>query len=79
MAARTTPQALVLREGSPWSARRVAAGLSIRRLSALSGISRADLSRIDQGRQIPTPDQAAKMLEAIQSASEPTNDPEVIR
>jgi len=68
MAARTTQQSLVLREGSPWSARRVAAGLSIRKLSDLSGINRGDLSRIDQGRQIPTPEQAALLLRAIDGA-----------
>lgn len=71
MAARTQPQALVLREGSAWSARRVAAGLSIRRLAGLTGISRGDLSRIDQGRQIPTPEQAALLLAAL--APEPEN------
>jgi transcriptional regulator with XRE-family HTH domain len=42
----------------------VEAGLSIRRLSALTGINRGELSRIDQGRQIPTPDQAAALIAA---------------
>ena len=69
MAARTTQQALTLHPGSPWNAHRRAVGMSIRRLAAVTGLDRGTLSRIDQGRQIPTPAEAEAMLAAFKEGT----------
>ncbi len=64
MAARINAQPLQERAGE-WNRLRVAAGLSIRDLAQASGLSRYTVSLIDQGRLIPSPQEAAAVLAAI--------------
>lgn len=48
-----------------WRALRSERGYSLRELQDATGINRGDLSKIERGRLIPTPGQAAAILEAL--------------
>jgi transcriptional regulator with XRE-family HTH domain len=52
-----------------WSKRRLAANLSITELANRSGVARSLVGLIDQGRLVPTPDQAAAILAALGEAA----------
>lgn len=60
------PQA-TLGPGSKWSDARSIMGVSIRELAELTGINRGDLSKIENGIQAPTPDQARRILFVVDS------------
>lgn len=57
------------RNETDWSRRRLAANLSITELSKRSGIARSLVGLIDQGRLVPSPDQAKAILDAIEAAA----------
>ncbi len=66
----TTPdarrgQAIGTRNETDWSRRRLAANLSITELAQRSGVARSLVGLIDQGRLVPTPDQAAAILAVL--------------
>jgi len=48
-----------------WSRRRIARGLTIRQLAAESGVPRSVVGLIDQGRMVPSPDEAAALLRVL--------------
>ncbi len=48
-----------------WSKRRVEANLSITELAKRSGVARSLVGLIDQGRLVPTPDQATAILAVL--------------
>lgn len=56
------PAPATLGPGSKWSDARRIMGVSIRELAELTGINRGDLSKIENGIQAPTPDQARPIL-----------------
>ena len=64
MAARIKPQPLVT-GGHAWGKERVRAGLSLRRLSELTGIARAYLSMAERGRLVPTGEEYRKVMAAL--------------
>lgn len=51
---------------SPWSLHRVAAGVSLRQVAAASGINKGMLSLLEQGRYVPSPQEAEAILRAIE-------------
>lgn len=53
------------RAPTTWTGLRAERGLSLRQLEARTGINRGTLSLIEAGRLIPTPDQAAAILEVL--------------
>ena len=57
------------RNETDWSRRRLRANLSITELSKRSGIARSLVGLIDQGRLVPTPDQAAAILRALEDVA----------
>lgn len=57
--------------GSAWGPERVSLGLSMRQLEELSGVDRAILSLVEQGRLIPTGAQYQAVMEALRRAREP--------
>lgn len=65
MAATKTPQQLKT-GGHAWGAMRVRVGISIRRLSEMTGIPRGYLSMAETGRLVPTGDEYAKVMDALQ-------------
>ena len=69
MAARIQAQPLTT-GGFLWGPRRVALGVSLRRLVLLSKVDKGTLSRCEAGRLIPTPDQYAAVVAALDAASE---------
>jgi transcriptional regulator with XRE-family HTH domain len=52
-----------------WRELRKATGLTIRQLEELTGINRGELSRIEGSRTCPTPEQARKLLAALDEAA----------
>ena len=62
------PRPVNVQRGNPWSEKRTAKGLSLRELETLTGIHRGTLSRIERG-LAPSPEQAAKLLLALQDAA----------
>ena len=50
-----------------WRNRRIEAGLSLRRLSALSGVNRGTISRIERGWPA-SPEDAARLVSALEKA-----------
>lgn len=50
---------------SDWNRRRLELRLSLRDLETRSGLNRATLSRIENGRMIPTPTEAGTILAAF--------------
>jgi len=52
-----------------WSRRRIAANLSITELSKRSGVARSLVGLIDQGRLVPTPDQARAILSVLEGVA----------
>ena len=54
----------------PFRQLRRSSGLSIRTLSALTGINRGRLSIIERG-VMPTPDEARRIVEALSGPAEP--------
>jgi transcriptional regulator with XRE-family HTH domain len=51
--------------GRAWGAERVALGLSLRDLAALSGINRGVLSMVERGRIIPDGDEYRAVMDAL--------------
>ena len=51
--------------GSLWGPRRVAAGVSLDRLAAESGISKGILSLMENGRLIPRGDEHERVMDAL--------------
>lgn len=51
--------------GHMWGQRRVGSGISIRQLSAESGVAKGNLSMIENGRLIPTGDEYARVTAAL--------------
>ncbi len=68
MAART-PQALTS-GGHAWGTERVRVGVSIRKLSDLTGIPRGYLSMAERGRLVPTGEEYRKVMQALAIAEE---------
>ena len=68
MAANKTPQQLTT-GGHAWGAMRVRLGVSLRRLSGLTGIPRGYLSMAERGRLVPTGDEYAKVMDALAKES----------
>jgi transcriptional regulator with XRE-family HTH domain len=58
--------------GRAWGPERVALGLSIRDLSALSGIDRGILSQVENGRLIPSGNEWTAVTAALAKAKEAT-------
>lgn len=52
-----------------WAQRRLDAGLSISELAAASGVPRSTVGLIDQGRLIPSPDEAEAILRVLGEAA----------
>ena len=52
-----------------WSRRRVAANLSLSELARQSGVPRSIVGLIDQGRLMPSPDQAAAILRVLEGVA----------
>jgi transcriptional regulator with XRE-family HTH domain len=52
---------------SPWSLHRVAAGVSMRQVATTSGLNRGLLSLLEQGRYVPSPQEAEAILRAIEA------------
>jgi DNA-binding transcriptional regulator YiaG len=68
MAARRTPQPLRT-GGHAWGRERVRLNVSMNRLAALSGVSKATLSLAEQGRYLPTGDEweaVSRVLREVQ-------------
>ncbi len=63
MAARTEQQ--LTTGGSAWGHERVRVGVSLRKLSAMTGIPRGYLSMAERGRLVPTSDEYRKVLAAL--------------
>ena len=53
--------------GRAWGPQRVALGLSLDRLSALSGVHKAILSQVENGRLIPSATEYQRVTEALAS------------
>lgn len=68
MAATKTPQPLKT-GGRAWGNERVAAGVSLRRLSELTGIPRGYLSMAETGRLVPTGEEYRKVMAVLQEAA----------
>jgi len=51
--------------GFAWGPERVALGISIRRLSELSGVNRGTLSLVEQGRLVPSGADYQKVMRAL--------------
>lgn len=49
-----------------WSRRRIARGLTIKQLAALSNVPRSVVGLIDQGRMVPSPTEAAALLRVLE-------------
>lgn len=64
MAARKQPQTLIT-GGHAWGADRVQLGVSIRRLSDLTGIQRSYISLAERGRLVPTGEEYRKVMDAL--------------
>lgn len=58
--------------GRAWGSERVALGVSIRRLSVLSGVDKAILSMAENGRLIPTAEEWTKVTDALRRVREGT-------
>jgi transcriptional regulator with XRE-family HTH domain len=72
-----TTHRLPLRSGGfLWGPRRVRLGLSLRELEEQSGVYRGFLSRMENGVMIPTADEFARVMLAL-DAAEPAAHPEV--
>ena len=56
------PGQATLGPGSKWSDARRIMDMSIREFAEATGINRGDLSKIENGIQAPTPDQARRIL-----------------
>lgn len=69
MAARKTPQPPQT-AGYAWGPERVRLGLSIRQLESLSGVSRATLSLVEQGRLVPKGSEYDAVAAALRAHSE---------
>ena len=63
-------QSIGTRNETDWSRRRLAANLSITELAKRSNIARSLVGLIDQGRLLPTPNQASAILAVLDAASE---------
>ena len=63
------PQTPPATAGHLWGPRRVELGLSLRDLARLSGVAAPLLSLLEQGRGIPTPDEYARIVEALEQAA----------
>lgn len=58
------------RPSSPtWRSLRAASGLSLRELEERARINRGDLSRIENGRMCPSPEQARRLLEVYEGGT----------
>jgi predicted transcriptional regulator len=72
MAARKTPQP-PHSVGNAWGRERVRLGVSLRRLSDLSGVPKSYLSMAEAGRLIPSGEEWEKVMAALRSIEqEPT-------
>jgi predicted transcriptional regulator len=56
--------------GRAWGPERVALGISIRDLAALSGVDRGILSQVENGRVIPSGDEWTAVTAALSKARE---------
>lgn len=59
------PARVPLTRDASWSSLREGSGMALRQLELVTGINRGDLSKIEHGRLVPTPDQARRLLEAL--------------
>lgn len=57
--------------GRAWGPQRVALGLSLDKLSELSGVHKATLSLAENGRLVPTGEEYQKVMSALDKASRP--------
>jgi len=69
MAARRNPQPVVTKGGA-WGTERVALGLSMGRLSVLSGVNKGELSLIEAGRLVPTAEQWNAVMRVLRQERE---------
>ena len=69
MARRVNPQPYKT-GGYAWGSERVALGLSLRQLEALSGVNRATLSLVEAGRLVPTGTDYRAVMDALRAARE---------
>ena len=67
MAARKTPQPLRT-GGKAWGPERVRLGISLQRLSELSGVPEPTLSLIEHGRVVPTGEEFAAVYAVLRDA-----------
>ena len=51
--------------GRAWGPERVALGVSLRRLAALSGVDKAILSMAENGRLVPSGEEYTKVMDAL--------------
>ena len=58
--------------GRAWGPERVRLGLSIRRLAVLSGVDKAILSQVENGRMIPSGAEYDAVTDALRKAREAT-------
>lgn len=63
----TTPHSghLLRTKGSAWGPRRVEVGISMNELSRRTGIQKADLARIENGRMVPTWEEYTKVAAVL--------------
>ena len=59
------PTAPLRTGGRAWGPQRVALGLSLDRLAALSGVHKAILSQVENGRLIPSGEEYQRVTEAL--------------
>jgi len=52
--------------GNLWGEQRVRAGISLRQLAKESGVGRGFLSLMEQGRMMPTSEQYARIVKALE-------------
>jgi transcriptional regulator with XRE-family HTH domain len=61
--------------GRAWGIERVALGLSLRDLAALSGIDRGILSMVENGRVIPDGDEYKAVMDALRKVATEKGEP----